>query len=161
MYNDMYPPLWNRTEYFHCLKNPLCSASSSLPLAPPKTLYFYFFLIVKVIHTHSWKWNHYKIKIIWNPAPLNWNFIERCLCHLQNFSGWMSIAQKASGWSHLALLVGRWSRSLSHLHPMFIICGFEDPLASQTRRKRKLMRSVFQRKRMCLRLHSEDGRSQE
>ena len=33
-YNDMYPSWWYHTEYFHCPKNPLCSAYSSLPTAP-------------------------------------------------------------------------------------------------------------------------------
>ena len=37
MYNDLYLSLWYHTEYFHCLKNVLCSANSfsSYPLENP------------------------------------------------------------------------------------------------------------------------------
>ena len=35
MHNDLYPPWYYRTEYFHCSKIPLCSAFSSLPTHPP------------------------------------------------------------------------------------------------------------------------------
>lgn len=36
MYNNVYPPLQYHTEYFHCLRNPLCFASfmPSYPIPP-------------------------------------------------------------------------------------------------------------------------------
>lgn len=42
MYNNMYPSLWYCTEYFHCLKNPLCSIYTSLPPTNPQQPLIFF-----------------------------------------------------------------------------------------------------------------------
>ena len=49
IYNDAYPSLWYHIEYFHCSKNPLCSAYSSLPTAPHSLTTTHLFTVSTVL----------------------------------------------------------------------------------------------------------------